>query len=105
MRGEDFKSDENLLKANVEAFEKHIIVSALARTRGNQVLAAKQLGTTPRVIAHRIRKYKISPEQFCVGNRDLNRGNSGREGNRKPHKNRRPPLHRDSGPCFQTNQG
>jgi len=70
LEGKDFKIDENLLKANIEAFERHIIVSALARTRGNQVLAAKQLGTTPRVIAHRIRKYGIRPGQFCVRNRD-----------------------------------
>jgi len=66
LKGKDFNGEENLLKVNVEAFEKHIIVSALARTRGNQSLAAKQLGTTTRVIAHRIRKYHIGLEQFCI---------------------------------------
>ena len=69
MKGKDFKSAENLLKVNVEAFERHIIVSALARTRGNQTLAAQHLGTTVRVIAHRMRKYRIDVRQFQDGNR------------------------------------
>lgn len=69
MKGKDFKSAENLLKVNVEAFERHIIVSALARTRGNQTLAAQHLGTTVRVIAHRMRKYRIDVRKY----QDVNR--------------------------------
>jgi Nif-specific regulatory protein len=64
LKRKGFSGEENLLKVNVEEFEKHIIVSALARTRGNQSLAAKQLGTTKRVIAYRIRKYNIGLEQY-----------------------------------------
>jgi transcriptional regulator with GAF, ATPase, and Fis domain len=65
-----FSGEENLLKVNVEEFEKHIIVSALARTCGNQSLAAKHLGTTNSVISHRIRKYNIGLEQFYNKNRN-----------------------------------
>ena len=64
MKRKVYVTDEDLLKGNVEDFEKHIIVSALLRTHGNQSLAAKQLGTTPRVIAYRIQKYAIDLEQF-----------------------------------------
>jgi Nif-specific regulatory protein len=64
LKREGFSGEENLLKFNIEEFEKHIIVSALARARGNQSLAAKQLGTTKRVIAYRIRKYNIVLEEY-----------------------------------------
>jgi Nif-specific regulatory protein len=64
MKWNELSMDEDLLKQNVEDFEKHIIVSALLRTHGNQSLAAKQLGTTTRVIAYRVQKYNIDLEQF-----------------------------------------
>lgn len=64
MKRKGFSGEENLLRFNIEEFEKHIIVSALERTRGNQSLAAKQLGTTKRVIAYRIRKYNIALEEY-----------------------------------------
>ena len=69
MKRKDFIADDDLLKVNVEDFEKHIIVSALLRTHGNQSLAAKQLGTTTRVIAYRVQKYNIDLEQFHDKNR------------------------------------
>jgi DNA-binding NtrC family response regulator len=69
MKRKDFIADDDLLKVNVEDFEKHIIVSALLRTHGNQSLAAKQLGTTTRVIAYRVQKYNIDIEQFHDKNR------------------------------------
>jgi transcriptional regulator with GAF, ATPase, and Fis domain len=69
MKWNELSMDEDLLKQNVEDFEKHIIVSALLRTHGNQSLAAKQLGTTTRVIAYRVQKYNIDLEQFHDKNR------------------------------------
>jgi DNA-binding NtrC family response regulator len=64
MKRKDIAADDDLLRVNVEDFEKHIIVSALLRTHGNQSLAAKQLGTTTRVIAYRVQKYNIDLGQF-----------------------------------------
>lgn len=55
---------ENLLRNNLENIERHIIVSALRRTNGNQVEAARQLGTTKRIIALRVQKYKIDISEF-----------------------------------------
>jgi transcriptional regulator with GAF, ATPase, and Fis domain len=56
---------EDLLRSNVADFEKHIISSALERTGGNQSEAARQLGTTRRIIMYRIRKYGIDVGQLC----------------------------------------
>lgn len=63
---EDKKSctDEDLLKSNIEDFERHIIVSALKRTGGNQSKAAQQLGTTRRILMYRIQKYHIDVRLF-----------------------------------------
>ena len=55
---------EDLLKSNVSDFERHIIVSALQRTSGNQTAAARQLGTTRRILMYRIRKYGIDISEF-----------------------------------------
>jgi transcriptional regulator with GAF, ATPase, and Fis domain len=61
----DSGADEDLLKGTVADFEKHIIVSALERSAGNQSLAARQLGTTLRVFSSRIRKYGSDPARLC----------------------------------------
>jgi Nif-specific regulatory protein len=55
---------DDLLKTNVAEFEKHIIVSALERTGGNQSEAARQLGTTRRMLMYRVRKYGIDLDRF-----------------------------------------
>ena len=55
---------EDLLKSYVSDAERHIIASALRRTSGNQVAAARQLGTTTRILRYRIRKYGIDVSQF-----------------------------------------
>jgi transcriptional regulator with GAF, ATPase, and Fis domain len=55
---------QDLLRENVEDFEKHIIVSALKRTNGNQSEAARQLGTTMRIFSSRVRKYGIDAREF-----------------------------------------
>lgn len=50
---------EDLLKSHVADFERHIVVSALERAGGNLSEAARQLGTTRRIIMYRVRKYGI----------------------------------------------
>jgi Nif-specific regulatory protein len=57
--------DEDLLKRTLADFERLIIVSALARCAGNQSKAARQLGTTKRMLAYRVQKYGIDIECFC----------------------------------------
>ena len=63
------KTGEDLLRSNVADFERHIIVSALERAGGNQSEAARQLGTTRRVLMYRVRKYGIDIRLFCNRNR------------------------------------
>jgi Nif-specific regulatory protein len=58
-------TEGNLLKSTIADFERHIIVSALEQTRGNQTKAAMRLGTTKRVLSYRVRKYGIDLGQFC----------------------------------------
>jgi len=58
-------ADDDLLKITIAEFEKHIIVSALEQTDGNQSKAAMRLGTTKRILAYRVRKYGIDLEKFC----------------------------------------
>jgi transcriptional regulator with GAF, ATPase, and Fis domain len=55
---------EDLLKKTVAEIERHIIESALRRTNGNGREAAKQLGTTHRMLMYRIRKYGINVESY-----------------------------------------
>jgi Nif-specific regulatory protein len=69
-------ADEDLLKSTVADFERHIIVSALEQTGGNQSKAAMRLGTTKRILAYRVRKYGIDLGQFCRANN----GHRGRKG-------------------------
>jgi Nif-specific regulatory protein len=60
----DKYNENDLLRSNVADFEKHIIASALKRTGGNQSEAAKQLGTTKRILMYRIQKYGIDIHEF-----------------------------------------
>ena len=64
MEAKDSCTGEDLLRSHVADFEKHIIVSALRRTGGNQSAAAKQLGTTKRILMYRIHKYGIDIQAF-----------------------------------------
>ncbi len=61
----DKSVDDDLLKTTIADFERHIIVSALEQTGGNQSQAAKRLGTTKRILMYRVRKYGIDPGRFC----------------------------------------
>ena len=56
---QDKSADDDLLKITIANFERHIIVSALEQTGGNQSKAAMRLGTTKRILAYRVRKYGI----------------------------------------------
>lgn len=56
---QDKSADDDLLKITIADFERHIIVSALEQTGGNQSKAAMRLGTTKRILAYRVRKYGI----------------------------------------------
>ena len=62
---QDKSADDDLLKSTIADFEKHIIVSALEQTGGNQRKAAMRLGTTKRILAYRVRKYGIDLGRFC----------------------------------------
>ncbi|MBE0558670.1 MAG: hypothetical protein IH628_15700 [Proteobacteria bacterium] len=65
---QDKPADDDLLKNTIAEFEKHIIVSALEQTGGNQNKAAMRLGTTKRILAYRVRKYGIDLGRFCKRN-------------------------------------
>jgi transcriptional regulator with GAF, ATPase, and Fis domain len=58
-------ANDDLLRRTVADFERHIIVSALEQTGGNQSKAAMRLGTTKRMLAYRVRKYGIDLGRFC----------------------------------------
>ena len=60
------KSDarENVLERCVVDCEKTVIMHALTRTNGDQTNAAALLGTTKRILAHKVHKYGIDCEQF-----------------------------------------
>ncbi len=65
MENQNTYPGEDLLRNSTADYEKHIILSALERTGGNQSKAARQLGTTRRMLMYRIRKYGINMERFC----------------------------------------
>jgi Nif-specific regulatory protein len=62
---QDKSADGDLLKSTIADFERHIIVSALEQTGGNQTEAARRLGTTKRILSYRIRKYRIDLGKIC----------------------------------------
>ena len=47
------------LKEATAAFEVEIISQALAANGGNMAAAARALGSTPRIVAYKARKYKL----------------------------------------------
>jgi Nif-specific regulatory protein len=64
----DKSADDDLFKSTIADFEKHIILSALEQTGGNQSKAAMRLGTTKRILSYRIRKYGIDLGRICERN-------------------------------------
>jgi DNA-binding NtrC family response regulator len=55
---------ENILERCVSDCEKSVIIHVLMRTKGNREEAAELLGTTKRILAHKVQKYDIDCEQF-----------------------------------------
>ncbi len=54
------------LKSAVEAFERGLIQDTLKSTRGNIAKAARQLDSTERILAYKIRNYDIDPKRFRI---------------------------------------
>ena len=50
------------LKAATAAFEAAILSQALAAHGGNVAAAARALGSTPRIVAYKARKYNLKPK-------------------------------------------
>ena len=48
--------------ATLEEMERHALLNALNKTRGNFTRAARLLGITRRTLGYRIKKYKLEPE-------------------------------------------
>jgi Nif-specific regulatory protein len=44
----------------VDAYERKLLIEALGTTRGNLTQAAARLGTTPRIVAYRVRQLGIN---------------------------------------------
>ena len=65
MKTRELGTDDDLLKSTIADFERHIIISALEQTSGNQSKAAMRLGTTKRILSYRVRKYGIDLGRFC----------------------------------------
>jgi Nif-specific regulatory protein len=55
---------EGTLQGRVDLFERDIIVDALKRTDGNMAAAARDLGTTSRIIRYKIRSLRIDWKRF-----------------------------------------
>jgi Nif-specific regulatory protein len=54
------------LKSLVEAYERDLIRDALKSARGNMAAAARALGSTPRIIGYKVRRYGIDPKQYAT---------------------------------------
>jgi Nif-specific regulatory protein len=52
------------LEERVELFERDIVVDALKRTDGNITAAARDLGTTARIVGYRCKKLGINYKRF-----------------------------------------
>ncbi|HEX6126760.1 MAG TPA: sigma 54-interacting transcriptional regulator [Pyrinomonadaceae bacterium] len=52
------------LKSAVEGFERGLIQDTLKSTKGNIAKAARQLDSTERILAYKIRNYGIDPKRF-----------------------------------------
>jgi Nif-specific regulatory protein len=49
----------------VGAYERDLIRDCLKSTNGNMSAAARELGTTPRIIAYKVKKYGIIPDRYA----------------------------------------
>jgi Nif-specific regulatory protein len=53
------------LQERVDLFERDIIIDALKRTQGNMAEAARDLGTTPRIVRYKVGKLNIDWKRFA----------------------------------------
>jgi Nif-specific regulatory protein len=53
------------LKGLVSAYERDLIIDALKLTRGNMAAAARNLGTTQRIIGYKVKRYGIDPKKYA----------------------------------------
>ncbi|MFP4356274.1 MAG: nif-specific transcriptional activator NifA [Phycisphaerae bacterium] len=56
---------EGTLQERVALFESDLITDALKRTGGNMAAAARELGTTPRIVRYKIQNLQIDPDRYC----------------------------------------
>lgn len=54
------------LETAVSAYERDLVADALKSARGNVSKAARLLGSTHRIIAYKIEKYKLDPEAYST---------------------------------------
>jgi len=54
-----FAKDDLRLMANLDAFERHLIIQALGRANNSQATAAKLLGISPRTLRNKIHKHRL----------------------------------------------
>ncbi len=52
------------LQERIEIYERDIIIDALKRTDGNMAGAARELGTTPRILRYKIKNQGIEPKRY-----------------------------------------
>ncbi len=52
------------LKERVELYERDVIVDALKRTNGNLSAAARDLGSTPRIIGYKVKQLDIDYRRY-----------------------------------------
>ena len=64
MDKDKLNAGENVLERCVFDCEKAVISHALVRAKGNLSAAARLLGTTKRILAYNVHKYRINFEQF-----------------------------------------
>ena len=62
--GEAAQRQEESLDFLVKKYEKDILLNSLSKTMGNQRQAAKDLGTTQRILGYKLKLYGINPLDF-----------------------------------------
>lgn len=63
--------DGEIYRSAIDSTEKILIEKALARTLGNQLLAAKILGINRNTLRAKIRRLHIDIEQFAMYSKDI----------------------------------
>lgn len=64
MNSNKLDTTNDVLKRCVVDCEKMVIMHTLIKTKGDQSQAAELLGTTARILAHKVQKYGIDCEEL-----------------------------------------